>query len=170
MSFRMILMVAGLAIGGANLAHTIAKRQSEPAAPEPVKVASANMATPAARVVALQADRRGHFAADLWVNNQFVKTLVDTGASVVAFSHEDAQKAGIHPKPGDYVIPVQTANGVVRAAKARIPELRLQGIVVRDVEATVMPPGALNITLLGMSFLKRLKSFEMNGNTLILKQ
>jgi aspartyl protease family protein len=65
---------------------------------------------------------------------------------------------------------VQTANGVVRAAKARIPELRLQGIVVRDVEATVMPPGALNITLLGMSFLKQLKSFEMNGNTLILKQ
>jgi aspartyl protease family protein len=128
------------------------------------------MATPAARVVALRADRRGHFATDLTINNQFVKALVDTGASAVAFSHEDAQKAGIHPKPGDYVIPVQTANGVVRAAKARIPELRLQGIVVRDVEATVMPPGALNITLLGMSFLKQLKSFEMNGNTLILKQ
>jgi aspartyl protease family protein len=169
MSFRIILMVAGVAIGGANLANTIANKQAEPKA-QPVQVASANMATPAARVVALQADRRGHFATDLSVNNQFVKALVDTGASVVAFSHEDALKAGIRPKPGDYIIPMQTANGIVRAAKARIPEVRLQGIVVRDVEATIMPPGALNITLLGMSFLKRLKSFEMNGNTLVLKQ
>ena len=83
---------------------------------------------------------------------------------------DDALKAGIRPKPGDYTVPMQTANGIVRAAKARIPEVRLQGIVVRDVEATIMPPGALNITLLGMSFLKRLKSFEMNGNTLVLKQ
>jgi aspartyl protease family protein len=169
MSLRIILMVAGVAIGGANLANTIANKQSEPKSP-PVQVASANMATPTGRVVALQADRRGHFATDLSVNNQFVKALVDTGASVVAFSHEDALKAGIRPKPGDYVIPMQTANGIVRAAKARIPEVRLQGIVVRDVEATIMPPGALNITLLGMSFLKRLKSFEMNGNTLVLKQ
>lgn len=170
MSLRVILMVAGVAIGGANLANTIANKQNEPEKPAPVQVASANAAMPASRVVALKADRRGHFATDLSVNNQFVKALVDTGASVVAFSHEDALKAGIKPKPGDYVIPMQTANGIVRAAKARIPELRLQGIVVRDVEATVMPPGALNITLLGMSFLKRLKSFEMNGNSLILKQ
>lgn len=171
MSFRIILMVAGVAIGGANLAHTIAKRQNEPEKPEPVVLAAAtSAATSAARVVALQADRRGHFATDLGVNNQFVKALVDTGASVVAFSHEDALKAGIRPKPGDYTVRMQTANGIVHAAKARIPEMRLQGIVVRDVEATIMPPGALNITLLGMSFLKRLKSFEMNGNTLVLRQ
>lgn len=175
MSFRIILMVAGVAIGGANLANTIAKRQGEPAKAEPVAAAVAtpaasNAAAPAARIVALKADRRGHFATDLGVNNQFVKALVDTGASVVAFSHEDALKAGIRPKPGDYTVPMQTANGIVRAAKARIPEMRLQGIVVRDVEATIMPPGALHITLLGMSFLKRLKSFEMNGSTLVLRQ
>ena len=89
---------------------------------------------------------------------------------MVALPAEDAKKIGIVPSKSDYVVPVQTANGLAYAARVRIPELRLQSLVVRDVEAAVMPPGALRTTLLGMSFLKRLGSFEMSGATLVLKQ
>lgn len=134
----------------------------------PVKVAAAT--TSGSRVVALKGDSRGHFHNDIQINGQFITALIDTGASIVAMSAEDAKKAGIVPSKKDYTMPVQTANGLAHAARVRIPELRLQSLVVRDVEAAVMPPGALQTTLLGMSFLKRLGSFEMSGATLVLKQ
>ena len=135
----------------------------------PVKVASATT-TSGPRVVALKGDSRGHFQSDIHINGQFINALIDTGASMVALPAEDAKKIGIVPSKSDYVVPVQTANGLAYAARVRIPELRLQSLVVRDVEAAVMPPGALRTTLLGMSFLKRLGSFEMSGATLVLKQ
>ncbi len=65
---------------------------------------------------------------------------------------------------------MQTANGVVRAAKARIRNCACRALSCVMSRRPSCRPGALNITLLGMSFLKRLKSFEMNGNTLVLKQ
>jgi aspartyl protease family protein len=166
-----LLVIAGIAIAATILGNTLASKVSEPEpAPRPKQGGSVPTASAGPRFVALKADSRGHFAADILVENQFVKAIVDTGASVVAFSHEDAKKVGIVPAKSDYTVKVQTANGAVNAARVRIPELRLQGITVRDVEATVMPPGALPITLLGMSFLRRLASFEMTGNTLLLKQ
>lgn len=168
---RSILVIAGIAVAATGLGNSLASKVSTPEpASSPQQVASLQAKPSGPRLVALKADRQGHFAADILVKNQFVKTLVDTGASVVAFSHEDAVKAGIVPAKSEYTVKMQTANGIVHAARVRIPELRLQSITVRDVEATVMPPGALHITLLGMSFLRRLASFEMNGNTLVLKQ
>ncbi|MCZ8261810.1 MAG: TIGR02281 family clan AA aspartic protease [Beijerinckiaceae bacterium] len=168
---RSLLLIGAIAIAGTVIGNSLAGKITEPApAAKPAQVASMQSSTAAPRVVALRADARGHFATDILVQNQFVKALVDTGASVVAFSHEDAKKAGIVPASSAYTVRMQTANGIVMAALVRIPELRLQGITVRDVEATVMPPGALPFTLLGMSFLRRLSSFEMNGNTLLLKQ
>ncbi len=164
------VVIAGIAIVATILGNALASKVSDPQpAPPPKQAALVQTAPSGPRVVALKADSRGHFAADILVQNQFVKAIVDTGATVVAFSHEDAKKVGIVPAKSDYTVKVQTANGAVNAARVRIPELRLQGITVRDVEATVMPPGALPITLLGMSFLKRLASFEMSGNTLLLK-
>lgn len=166
---RSLLLVAGLAIAGTVIGNSLAGKVTEPAA-RPQQVASVQPPSGGPRVVALRADSRGHFETDILVQNQFVTALVDTGASVVAFSHEDARKVGILPPRSEYTVRMQTANGMVMGARVRIAELRLQGITVRDVEATIMPPGALPITLLGMSFLKRLSSFEMNGNTLLLKQ
>ena len=159
-------IAASAALLGTNLAEKVMPQSENVAVARPLEPASAA----GARIVALRADRRGHFASDIIVNGQFVTALVDTGASTIAFSAEDARKLKIEPKPGDYTQQMQTANGVVRAAKVRIAEVRLQSITVRDVEATVMPPGALSVTLLGMSFLRRLTSFEMQGNTLVLKQ
>ena len=137
---------------------------------EPARVAVATPGASGPRVVALGADERGHFLTDIQINGQFLRTLVDTGASVVALSAEDARKVGLKISPKDYTAPVSTANGMAKAAVVRIGELRMQSLVVRDVEAMVMPPGALRHSLLGMSFLRRLAAFEMQGKTLVLKQ
>lgn len=133
-------------------------------------VAAAPAAAQAGRVVALRGDSRGHFVTDVQANGRFLKVLVDTGASLVALPAAEARKAGLEPAPSAYTLRMQTANGIVRGAPVRIHELRIGPILVRDVEAVVLPDGALGTPLLGMSFLKRLASFEMRGGSLVLTQ
>jgi aspartyl protease family protein len=120
-------------------------------------------------VVTLLADRRGHFLAEASVDGRRLRMMVDTGASVVALSHEDAASAGFQVAPADFTVPVHTANGATRAAPIRIAEIRIGDIVVRDVPAVVARPGALNVSLLGMTFLKRLGGFEIAQGRLTLR-
>ena len=120
-------------------------------------------------VMTVPADRRGHFLVEPSVNGQRIRMLVDTGASVVALSHEDAASAGFRPAPGDFTVTVSTANGVAQAAPVRIDEIQIGDITVRGVQAMVAKPGALNVSLLGMTFLKRLGGFEIAQGRLTLR-
>ena len=97
----------------------------------------------------LNGDRAGQFQADVIVDGASLRMLVDTGAFSVALIAEDAERAGIHPFPSDYTQPVNTANGVVMAAKAELREVSLGQIHVRDVATIVLPRGAGHISLLG---------------------
>lgn len=119
--------------------------------------------------VTLLQDAHGHHKAQIEIGGRRIAMLVDTGASFVSLSHEDARTAGILPLPGDYTLRMNTANGVAMAAKVRLSELRLDTIVMRDVEAVVMPQGAMAGSLLGMSFLKRLGSFQFESGRLVLR-
>ena len=120
-------------------------------------------------IVTVPADRRGHFLVEPSVNGQRLRMLVDTGASVVALSYEDAASAGFRPAPGDFTVTVSTANGVAQAAPIRIEEVQIGDITVRGVPAVVARPGALNVSLLGMTFLKRLGSFEVAQGRLTMR-
>ena len=122
------------------------------------------------REVTLRAAGDGHFHVDARVNGAPVRMLLDTGASAVALTPEAAERAGIDVAKLDYDIPVQTANGTDRVARARIRELAVGTIVLRDVQAYVSRPGRLPEPLLGMSFLDRLGGFEKSGRRLILRQ
>ena len=117
----------------------------------------------------VSADLRGHFVVHPTLDGKRVRMLVDTGASFVALSHEDARLAGISVSPRDYTRRVATANGIVEAAPVRLAEVKIGDISVRSVEALVLPPGKLGTSLLGMSFLKRLGGFEIAQGRLILK-
>jgi aspartyl protease family protein len=119
------------------------------------------------RGIVLKADARGHFIAPVSVNGTRLPMLVDTGASFVALSQEDARAAAIWPS-GHGRVPVSTANGIVMADKARLRDVRIGDIVLDDVETLIMPPGAMRGSLLGMSFLKRLKSFHIAQGQLLL--
>jgi aspartyl protease family protein len=119
--------------------------------------------------VSVTADGRGHFLVEPIIDGHRVRMLVDTGASAVALSYEDAVSAGIRVADADFTIPVNTANGVTRAAPVRIPEIQIGDITIRQVEAVVARQGALKTSLLGMTFLKRLGGFEIAQGRLTMR-
>jgi len=81
----------------------------------------------------------------------------------------DAERAGIDVSNLAYTTPVNTANGVTYAAPVRLRSVAVGDIVLHDIEALVSKPGKLNESLLGMSFLRRLRSYEFSGDFLTLR-
>ncbi len=95
--------------------------------------------------------------------------MLDTGASTVVLKPADAVKAGIDVNNLSYSMAVRTANGTTYAAPVRLDKISIGPIVVQDVEALVAKPGNLNESLLGMSFLRRLRSFDFSGEYVTLR-
>ena len=120
--------------------------------------------------VELTADARGHFIVEAQVNGRTIDVMVDTGATAVAMSFEDAERAGIYVRPSDYTQRANTANGIARIAPVKIDSISIGGITVRDVRGAVAEPGALSGTLLGMTFLSRLSRAELTRGRLILEE
>jgi aspartyl protease family protein len=111
----------------------------------------------------------GHFVVRAAVNGQSMTLLVDTGASTVVLKPADAERAGIDTRNLSYTVPVHTANGTTFAAPARLRTLAVGPLLLEDVNALVAPPGSLNENLLGMSFLRRLRSYEFSKDYLTLR-
>ena len=118
----------------------------------------------------MKADSRGHFITTAQINGEDVRVMVDTGASAVALPYQDAERLGFRLSRSDFTLGVSTANGNTRVAPISLKEVRVGDVVVRDVAAAVSEPGALRMTLLGMSFLKRLKAFHIEGDSITLHQ
>lgn len=127
-------------------------------------------ASSGSRRVSLRSDRSGHFRTEARVDGRDLDFLVDTGATVIALTQKDAERIGIRPFLSDYTTSVNTANGPAKAARARIGRIDIGGVVVRDVDALVMPEGALQQNLLGMAYLSKLKRFEYSSGNLVLEQ
>jgi len=117
----------------------------------------------------IRGGENGHYIVKAYINNQSLSVLVDTGASAVALSAEDADRIGLHASMLNYNVPVSTANGAVKAARVKLDRVEVDSVRVENVDALVLPPGALSGTLLGMSFLSRLSSFSSEGGKLTLK-
>jgi aspartyl protease family protein len=118
----------------------------------------------------LEADTAGHFHAQAEIEGRIVPMIVDTGATFVSLSAEDAARIGLEPMPSDYTISMSTANGTTTAAPVHLREIRVGAIVARDVAAVVMQPGLLGQSLLGMSFLKTVAHVEMGSRQLVLRE
>jgi aspartyl protease family protein len=112
----------------------------------------------------------GHFRANVEIDGRTVPMLVDTGASYVALSAEDADRLGVITRPSDFTLRMYTANGVAKAAPVRLHAVHVDTLSVYDVDAIVAQPGAMNGSLLGMSFLRRLTRFEAQPDRLRLIQ
>jgi aspartyl protease family protein len=118
----------------------------------------------------LKADGRGHFTASFRINGKPVEGLVDTGASLVAINESTARRLGFTANSLDFRYAVDTANGKTDAAHVVIDRIEIGAIRVRKVDAFVMRDKALSSTLVGMSFLKKLKSFQVEAGSLRLTQ
>jgi len=116
----------------------------------------------------IPAGANGHFVVDAKANGNSVTFLVDTGATGIMLTEADARKAGIQPASLTYSDRIQTANGEIPAARTIVREIRIDGLVVDDVEVWITR-APMPISLLGMTFLKRLASYEARGDRLILR-
>lgn len=111
----------------------------------------------------------GHFQADVSVDGRSIPMLVDTGASSVVLSFDDAAALGIDTDSLSFTIPVMTANGRAMAAPVRLQEIAIGPIARRNVRAMVAQDGMLDESLLGMSFLSTLSSLQMQTDELRLR-
>jgi aspartyl protease family protein len=122
------------------------------------------------RTLSIPRDARGHFATEGRIEGQRINFMVDTGATVIALNESSAARFGLRPTLGEYRASVTTANGTVKAAPTRLPMVEVGGLIVRDVEAMVLPDEALSENLLGLSFLSKLKRFEYANGQMMLEQ
>jgi aspartyl protease family protein len=112
----------------------------------------------------------GSFVTRGQINGAEASFLFDTGSSVVMLTPTDAERAGIELKTLAFTVPVQSANGTLYTAPVRVRSISVGLLKIDDVEALVVRPGSLNENLLGMSFLRRLGSYNFSGEFLTLRQ
>lgn len=119
------------------------------------------------RSMTIPPGRNGHYEVDAKVNGKTVRFMIDTGASAIVLNREDAKRLGLRLREGDFTQRASTANGVVRWAPVILRDLRVGTLTLSQVEASVND-GPLDVSLLGMSFLRRLKGYEVRNGRLVL--
>jgi aspartyl protease family protein len=125
-------------------------------------------ATTAGRTVQVARAASGDFAVTAQINGARVAMVLDTGASSVVLTREDAKAAGLPLEVLAYSVSIDTANGRTQAAPVTLDRVGIGGLVEHSIAALVAQPGQLKTSLLGMSFLNRLQSWEVRGDRLLL--
>lgn len=120
-------------------------------------------------VVELRKAWDGQFRAVTRVNGENVGMLIDTGASIVLLSYEDAMAIGLTADDLSFTQPVTTANGKGYVAPVVLDEVNVGLVGLVGVRAAVAEPGKLHSSLLGMSFLGRLQEISFRRDRLILR-
>jgi aspartyl protease family protein len=126
-------------------------------------------AATAGRVVEIARGRVGEFNVTTQVNGGTIPMVLDTGASAVVLTQEAAKAAGLPLEVLNYNVIVDTANGRTRAASVTLDRIGVGGLIERSVPALIAQPGQLRTSLLGMSFLNRLESWEVRGDKLTMR-
>lgn len=118
----------------------------------------------------LNAGANGHFFTSAEINGRRIDVMVDTGASIVALTYDDAVAIGVGPAQSDFTHQVSTANGIARVAPVTLDRVMIGDIMVRNVKGAVIERGKLQTTLLGNSFLSRLGRYEMRNGRMLLEE
>ncbi|MCI5167606.1 MAG: TIGR02281 family clan AA aspartic protease [Candidatus Electrothrix sp. GM3_4] len=109
----------------------------------------------------------GHFYIRAQVNGVPVVFLADTGASSIVLSLSDAKRLGINPAELAFDRIYETANGTVRGSSVRVNNFKVQGIQLHDIRVSINE-AEMSSSLLGMTFFKRLKRYEVKEDKLTL--
>lgn len=133
-----------------------------------VRMAATGEAVEAGGVVRIPIGEDGHFHVDATVNGRPVRFMVDSGATITAMSRSAAEAAGVAIDDGGFPVLIDTANGTVQARRGRIAAMTIGSIARQDFAITVSPELG-DINLLGMNFLTTLRSWRVEGSTLVLE-
>ncbi len=159
-----LLVLGVMKWGGGQVAETALER-SHNADSAPIQTARTT-ATGAEMVIPI--GRNGHFLVTAEVEDVEILFLVDTGASQVILTAEDAERLGHSVEFLEFSDRFHTANGTIRGAPLVLPELRIGDLEIEDVRASVIR-APMSTSLLGMSFLSRLEGYEVGEEGLILR-
>jgi len=121
------------------------------------------------RTIMLRRAGDGHFYARVRVNGAEIRFMVDTGATNLVLSQQDARRIGLAMDSLNYILPTSTANGTVYGAGVVLDRVELGGFADADVQA-VVNGGRMSISLLGMAYLDRFRSFSVEGDRLLLSR
>ncbi len=116
--------------------------------------------------IVIPAGRNGHFLVTAEIEDVEILFLVDTGASQVILTIEDAERLGYRVDSLEFSDRFQTANGTIQGAPLRLSGLRIGDLEIEDLRASVIR-APMPTSLLGMSFLSRLEGFEVGEEGLI---
>ena len=162
-----IVMILGLATGWLyqDQARDMVMRVAGGLAPgRPVTVSDGN-----GPAVLIRKSLNGHFEAAAEINGKPVNFLIDTGATSIALSHDDALRVGFTDDDLTYSLDINTANGRARAAAVTLDTVTVGTVVRSGLRAMVAEPGRLDQSLLGMNFISSLTAFEMRRDEVILR-
>lgn len=160
--------VVGLAMATSLSAAFWMNRLGGPGEAQAAPVVAAAPAAATGSVAQVVKGADGHFWAEARIDGRAVRVMIDTGATVVALTLDDARRLGVTPNEADFTATVKTASGPVPAAPVRLKTVAVGGAEVRGVEALVLHDG-LPHSLLGMSYLGRLSAFEATPTGLTLR-
>lgn len=121
-----------------------------------------------AGVVRIPVSRDGHYWVDASVNDERVRFLVDSGASITAVSETTAKRIGLAEDPMGRTLVVQTANGPVTARRSIVADLRVGGIQATDLPV-IMSPAFGDVNVLGMNFLGKLDGWRVSDGYMVLE-
>jgi aspartyl protease family protein len=161
-----------LCVGLALVAGLLVRTAPPAAAPRLIAAAVTAPHKPKAvsNLLTYRADRSGQFVVDAVVNGAPMRLLVDTGASGVVLTPEDARAAGLTSGTLRFSEQLATAHGTAAAARTTLREIRLDQLAVDEVPAVVVrEEGSLPISLLGMTFLKRLTGYSIRDGVLTIE-
>jgi aspartyl protease family protein len=138
-----------------------------PSGKRPVAASAESSAPEERRETTLERESNGHFYALAKVNGQLVRFIVDTGASTVALTVEDAERLGIPVNPATFEVVGEGASGLVRGKLITLDSVEIDGKRVDNVRASVLEGSRLS--LLGQSYLSRMGEVQMKGDYMVLK-
>jgi len=143
--------------------------RSAAAEPTEIKTVSAETPRKTGTVVSIPKSKSdGQYWTDARVNSGHVRFLIDTGASAVALTLDDARKSGIRTHDLEFNVPVSTAGGTNMAAFVNLKSISVGAITIRNIDALIIPEG-LDTSLLGMTYLGELQKVEATPNALLLR-
>ena len=170
----LVILAAAVLVAGGYAAHfadrVVEERPAQAASLQPVAEPRQQQSSAGQHRMLIDADKQGHFRVEARVDGRHIDFMVDTGASLVALRESDALQIGIHPMPREFTAIVSTANGEVKAARAKLSRIEIGDITVYDVPALVLPDEVLGRNLLGVSFLSRLRRYEYADGRMVLEQ
>ena len=133
----------------------------------PLHKSETTMSAASALEVTLERNSDRHFYADADVNGKPVRFLVDTGASEIALTEDDAKKVGIDVDPSKYELIGQGASGIVRGQYIDLDQIEIGGIRESNAKAVVVQ-GA-NVSLLGQPFLENVDEIVIRKGEMVLR-